>query len=600
MLLTLPINPTSRKACVAGLLLLWSICSLGAPAPHNEAMRQSSSPYLRQHADNPVAWLPYSNNSMQKAAENQRLIFLSIGYSTCHWCHVMNRESFQNDEVASVLNTAFTAIKMDREQYPDADQYYNKLLTLSGGTAGWPLNGILLPDGTPVWLGNYAQKDRLLKLLTAFSEHFAVNSTSLTSQADIFRSLIETQRKDSTGKRKKPVQALDLQAFGTELLAQQDPIYGGILADQKFPSPDNIKLLWLYSDKTGNKKYANAAIAHLNGMLQGTLFDPVYGGFFRYSTQRDWRKPHFEKMLFTQSQMLISFSEAYRRTGILEYKVIAQDTLDFILHNFYDASTGGFISAIDSEYSGKDGFRYLMHYATVLQICDGASICEPSSNNRPKTLIQMKQISVESLQQVRSNHRSVVADWQNSGSKDTKQIVEWNALTIRALIAYHKSMEIRPEVTNILQNFIPKVSAILESTNNPHIPRQLGKENSIQGTADDLIQLLLASLDLYQLERSEHLRKQIDDIIERTERAVSREIDDLLPPHHGGSSVGVSERQLNLMNIVRACDHLAIALPSQSVLAQAVDGLQAFFYPLPNEGLTEPKRSTPQLPTGSG
>ena len=435
MLLTLPINPTSRKACVAGLLLLWSICSLGAPAPHNEAMRQSSSPYLRQHADNPVAWLPYSNNSMQKAAENQRLIFLSIGYSTCHWCHVMNRESFQNDEVASVLNTAFTAIKMDREQYPDADQYYNNLLVAAGGTAGWPLSAILMPDGTPAWIGNYVTKDRLLTLLRAFAGHFERGSPSLESQLNIYRSLITadfSERSSTTRLSSKP---LDLESLGEALLAQQDPIYGGVAGAQKFPNPNNVETLWFFYDETGDARFKAAALRQLDNMLDGTLYDPLYGGFFRYATQSDWTAPHFEKLLITQANMLKLYSKAFERTGVVYYQEVSSDLYYMLCTVFQESREGYFYSAVDSEYNEVNGGNYFLNKEQIEYIGRSNDYIGRQQYD-DKFILQVKKFNANKLKENRElliKNRAI--DYARL-RVDKKIISEWNFKVATALLNF--------------------------------------------------------------------------------------------------------------------------------------------------------------------
>ena len=420
-------------------LLLLTLCVTSSftgadEGQHNALLRTSSSPYLQLHVDNPVAWVPYTPRVIPDAEKKNKLLFLSIGYSTCHWCHVMNRESFQDEEVARVLNTSYTAIKMDREQYPDADQYYNDLLVLSGGTAGWPLSGILLPDGTPLWLGNYLSKEKLIRFLEAFAGHFERGSPDIDMQAGIYRELVGLKKAEEE-KATNDATPFDIDEAGRELLAIQDPIYGGVKGEQKFPNPDNIEKLWWFYDKTGDKQFKTAALRHLDGMLEGTLYDPLYGGFFRYATQKDWTAPHFEKLLITQANMLRIYSEAFERTEISRYQEVASDLYYMLCTVFLDSENGYFYSATDSEYRKVNGGNYLLSKQQIGSI-DRSDEHFGYQQYGEQFIIKVKSFDARKL---RENRIFLVKNQIIAYTKlkiDKKIISEWNLQAATALLNF--------------------------------------------------------------------------------------------------------------------------------------------------------------------
>ena len=344
----------------------------------------------------------------------------------------MNRESFQNDEVASVLNTAFTAIKMDREQYPDADQYYNNLLVAAGGTAGWPLSAILMPDGTPVWLGNYVDKKRLVALLEAFAKHYKEESPDIEMRAGIYRELAITNTAVSQSDTRS-LDATNLKQAGEELLARQDPTYGGVKGEQKFPNPDNIEMLWWFHDKTRDKRFEAAAIRHLDGMLEGTLYDPIYGGFFRYATSPDWTRPHFEKTLSDQAEGLWQYSRAYSRTQNSDYLAVALD-IERFTSNFFRTKDGfGYINGLDSEYNGVDGGFYLL---TDNGLCSQLQCTKYlTKDDTQRYMARVPQDKWGKLSVIRSNIGTRLLKDIGKLKRDHKIITEENAKMALALFA---------------------------------------------------------------------------------------------------------------------------------------------------------------------
>ena len=451
---------------------------------HNLALRNSSSPYLQQHADNPVTWLPYSPDLITNLQSQQKLVFLSIGYSTCHWCHVMNRESFQDAEVAQVLDRSFISVKMDREQYPDADQYYNDLLVLSGGTAGWPLSGILLPDGTPVWLGNYVKKERLLALLAAFAEHYERASPDIEVQAGIYRDLIIANT--AASKSKTTIQdTIDIKQAGEELLTRQDTVYGGVRGEQKFPNPDNIEMLWWFYDETGDKRFETAALRHLDGMLEGTLYDPLYGGFFRYATSPNWTRPHFEKTLSDQAQLLWQYSKAYSRTKNSKYLAVALDIERFTSTFFRAELSFGYLNGLDSEYNGVDGGLYLFNDEGVCSQLGCARYA--TVNGLQQYMAQVPQDRWGELTVLRSDLGTSTFKAATTLKRDIKIITEQNAKMALALFALSRATEPMDKV------FAAKAIKLSEwliaqsvDLHRRRVDRQLNDIGYLPGTDEDI------------------------------------------------------------------------------------------------------------------
>ena len=413
----------------------------------------------------------------------------------------MNRESFQNDEVASVLNTAFTAIKMDREQYPDADQYYNNLLVAAGGTAGWPLSAILMPDGTPAWIGNYVTKDRLLTLLRAFAGHFERGSPSLESQLNIYRALITARSTKEPPDSRPLANKSELISAGEVLLNRQDTTFGGLIGVQKFPSPDNVDSLWLLFDITGDERYQDAVIKHLNGMLAGEAYDPIFGGFYRYTTTRDWTEPHFEKTLAVQSDMLRVYSDAFLRTGESRFLQVADDILQFVTTELSNPNhLGTFYNGVDSELDGKNGGAYLLSQQVAIKICNIAD-CMPveSENIRGSYFITTADFSKKNLDKIRSSLRAETKGALISPIKDRKVITGENAKFIMATLKYKEAKGLTSKAYELeLHN---KILFLWEEANegpNELIKRQLFSGDFIPATNDD-VACLAKALQLISL-----------------------------------------------------------------------------------------------------
>jgi uncharacterized protein YyaL (SSP411 family) len=331
-------------------------------------LAQESSPYLLSHARNPVDWYPWGDEAFLAARERDCPIFLSIGYAACHWCHVMKRESFENEETARILNELFVSIKVDREQRPDIDHIYMTFTQAMAGSGGWPMSVFLTPDLKPFFAGTYFPPDErmghpgfrriLMEVATAYREN---REQIVESAASMFQ---EITRHLHAIRERSPLNAGLITRAGESLLKNVDHMYGGFGRAPKFPHPLELALFLRLGRKSGDLNYMLAADQTLQGMAQGGIYDHIGGGFARYSTDERWLVPHFEKMLCDNALLVPVYADAYRITGNEVYRTVVRETLDFILRELTDCQ-GGFYSAIDADSEGEEGRFYLWDKAEI-------------------------------------------------------------------------------------------------------------------------------------------------------------------------------------------------------------------------------------------
>ncbi len=308
------------------------------------------SPYLLQHAYNPVAWRPWSDESLRLAREQDRPIFLSIGYSTCHWCHVMAHESFEDEEIAALLNRSFISIKVDREERPDLDRIYMAATQAMTGSGGWPLSVFLLPDGRPFYAGTYFPPQPryghpgFSDILAAIERVWQEDRLKISESAEKISEYLKESGRSGQGQDldpELPEQALE------GLQSIYDRTYAGFGSGSKFPQPSILEFLLRYTHKTGSSEVLQMVVETLNAMAAGGIYDHIGGGFHRYAVDRQWRVPHFEKMLYDQAQLASLFLDASLLTGNRAYAGIARETLDYTLRDM--RREGGFFSAEDAD-----------------------------------------------------------------------------------------------------------------------------------------------------------------------------------------------------------------------------------------------------------
>ena len=325
-------------------------------------LKAETSPYLKMHVHNPVDWYPWGAKALRKADRENKLMVISIGYSACHWCHVMEKESFRDVEVARIMNQHFISLKIDREERPDIDQIYMSAAQIITGRGGWPLNVITLPDGRPVYAGTYFPKKLWISLLRQINEIFKKNPEKLFQQAEAITNGIRTSEVIHFKRENLDFSRKDLDTIFKNLEKQIDFENGGFQGEPKFPLPIIHDFLLMYFHISGNKKALQAAEKTLDAMALGGIYDQIGGGFSRYSTDKFWKVPHFEKMLYDNAQLVSLYSNAYQLTRKPLYKKVIHQTLDFIQREMttpeFPGNVTGTYSALDADSDGEEGRFY--------------------------------------------------------------------------------------------------------------------------------------------------------------------------------------------------------------------------------------------------
>jgi uncharacterized protein len=424
---------------------------------HTNHLIHETSPYLLQHAHNPVNWYPWSEEALQKAKAENKPILVSIGYAACHWCHVMERESFEDETIAGIMNKNFINIKIDREERPDLDHIYMDAVQAIAGSGGWPLNVFLTPERKPFYGGTYFPPSRAFnhaswqEVLLGIIQAFAERRHEIDAQAEnLTEHLIQSNsfglQKNSTTGQLLSREKLD-EAFQNSMKSA-DKEWGGFGRAPKFPQTFTIQFLLRYYYVTKNQEALNQSLLSLNKMIEGGIYDQVGGGFARYSTDTEWLAPHFEKMLYDNALLVSVLSEAYQLTGGLRYKEVIEETMDFICSELLDAPHGAFYSALDADSEGEEGKFYVWTTEEVSRLMDDDAdiFCKyfditEKGNWEGKNILRVRipikkfseqnNISAENLEKIVNEGKKKLLQERSKRVRpllDDKILLGWNAL----------------------------------------------------------------------------------------------------------------------------------------------------------------------------
>ncbi len=342
----------------------------GRPLYTNRLILQDS-PYLLQHAHNPVNWYAWGPEAFAQAKRENKPVFLSIGYSTCHWCHVMEHESFEDEAVAEYINTHFVVIKVDREQRPDIDKIYMTAVQMIAGRGGWPMSSFLTTDGKTFHAGTYYPRDRFMNLLQQVVKAWDDNQAGILAQAEKISDGVQRylDQAQTAGELANAAPATAV----ARLKQRHDELYGGFSPAPKFPNEPDYLFLLDYARREADQELTQLISFDLDAMARGGIYDQVGGGFHRYSTDQDWLVPHFEKMLYNQAQLARVYLQAANLTGNPQFKRVANQTLDYVLRDMRSAD-GAFYSATDADSEGHEGVFFLWTPAQIRTVLTGPDV----------------------------------------------------------------------------------------------------------------------------------------------------------------------------------------------------------------------------------
>ena len=488
----------------------------------NELINETS-PYLLQHAHNPVNWKGWNSETLEKAKEEEKLMIISIGYSACHWCHVMEKESFEDSTVAATMNKNFIAVKVDREERPDVDQIYINAVQLMTGSAGWPLNVITLPDGRPVWGGTYFKKDTWINSLEKIEKLYQENPQKLIDYATQLEEGIKSMDLISVN-----TDELNFTKFPSDSVVKEwsdsfDYVYGGPNRAPKFMMPNNLAYLLRYGTQHHNEEVLNYVYLTLDRIAYGGVYDHIGGGFARYSTDLKWHVPHFEKMLYDNAQLVSLYSQAYQITKKPLYKEVVKETLEFIKREMTNAE-GAFYSSLDAdslteEGELEEGAYYVFNKADLQLILeeDFSLFSEYYNINSygkwekgNYVLIRQKNdnsikdefsISQNILEQKKKSWKKKLRAFRNNRSKprlDDKTLTSWNALMIKGYVEAFKTFQVQDYLTAAEKNAQFIIENQLQPSGALNHSYKDG-QSSINGYLEDYATLIDAFISLYEV-----------------------------------------------------------------------------------------------------
>lgn len=476
-----------------------------------------SSPYLLQHAQNPVHWKPWGNVAKQLAKDENKLMIISVGYAACHWCHVMEHESFEDSTVAAMMNENFVSIKVDREERPDVDDIYMTACQLmSKRGCGWPLNAIALPDGRPIFVGTYFQKAQWLDILKQVHEFYETKPEEALKIAGQVTEGIQGLENISRFQGDTQFFEQEREDMMTRFLATLDQVNGGRSGKPKFPMPANYLYALSYYDQAQREETREAILLTLDKMADGGIYDHLGGGFARYSTDAIWKVPHFEKMLYDNGQLVSLYSQAWQLTGKERYKEVVYESLDFIKREMTN-EVGGFYSSYDADSEGEEGKFYVFSAEEIRTLLgDEAEIFAEAYNvkgngnwegsnilfrtSTDAEIAARHDMTPEALHEQLKANRAKLLAYRNQRvypGLDDKVITSWNGLMLKGYVdayrAFGEQAFLKAALRNanfILENCVQKDNSLTRIYKD--------EKSTINGFLDDYAQTASAFIALYQ------------------------------------------------------------------------------------------------------
>ena len=479
---------------------------------------RESSPYLLQHAKNPVHWHAWNEEALARAKKENKPIFLSVGYSSCHWCHVMAHESFEDEEIAKIMNENFVNIKVDREERPDLDDIYQKACQMTTGQGGWPLSAFLTPDQRPFYVGTYFPaldsygRPGFGSLCRQLAQSWKEKPNDIEKAADSFmQNLGKLQQLTAPSEIDKSI----LDEAAINLLQIADTTYGGFGQAPKFPNASNLSFMFRYSKLSGISKFQKFALLTLKKMAKGGIFDQIGGGFHRYSTDARWLVPHFEKMLYDNALLPIVYSEAYQITKDPFFEDVVKKTLDYVIREM-TSNDGTFFSAQDADTNGEEGKTFVWKkreiekilgkdseiFCIYYDVTDGGNFEGNTilANNINASSLGFKfgksELEIQNLISKCSEKLLEIRSKREQPGKDDKIITSWNGLMVSAFLSGYRITD-NSKYLDAAKQSIDFFESNFEKN---HILHRTFKnaEPKLNGYLDDYAYMANASIDMFE------------------------------------------------------------------------------------------------------
>ncbi len=495
---------------------------------HTNDLSKETSPYLLQHAHNPVNWHAWNDKTLALAKDENKLILISIGYAACHWCHVMEEESFENEAVAKIMNDNFICIKVDREERPDVDQVYMDAVQLLNGNGGWPLNAVALPNGKPFWGGTYFPKENWTSILTQIADMWQEDPAKIeTYAAELTEGIRSQNHITNINNSNTIISKNELALINKKWTAYFDPKMGGYNRAPKFPMPNNYHYLLRYAVQSEDTDLLQFVNTTLTKMAYGGIYDQIGGGFARYSTDVKWHIPHFEKMLYDNGQLVSLYADAYLVTKNPLYKETVYQTLAFVSREL-TAENGGFYASLDADSINKfekneEGAYYVWNLSELKQIlkddftlfqsyynCNSYGHWEDDHyvlirNESDSVFCTNNMLSLEQLKKYKNKWHKLLLEARNKRKRprlDDKILTSWNALMLKGYIDAYRVFDDANFLQIALKNANFLMTNVLREEGGANRNFKNNKSN-INAYLEDYATLIDAFIALYEVSLEE-------------------------------------------------------------------------------------------------